>query len=413
MSLSQEAVEVVPGEVATIDLTIRNTGGVVDQFMLDVMGAATEWTTVEPQSVNLMPDQEATARIEFAPPRSSDVAAEELYFAVRVMSVEDTENTVVEEGVVEVREFRELAAEIVPSRTTGRRKGRTQLAVDNLGNTMAFVSLNGFDPADEVGVDFRQHSVDIPAGRTVLVRTVVRPWRRFFKGADKTHSFEVNVVPSHGTPIKTSGTYVQTQLLPRGLLAALGIVVAGVVVLAALMMTVLKPKVVSTASDAPPGVSGAAGTSSSGPSSAASSSAPSSSSAAPSSSVSPSGGVQPSGSPLPPSSAAPEPIDFRIVADPKPGAGYVSFAYQPPAGKTLLVSDLMIENPNGDLGTLRIQRNDSVLMQFGLANFKDMERTFSQPIVFRPGQRVVVSVKCDNTGDTKCGTSVYFTGQVR
>ncbi|WP_434447199.1 COG1470 family protein [Lentzea sp. E54] len=416
VSMSDQVVSVVPGEKAGIDVTIRNNGAVVDQFVLDVLGGAASWATVEPSSVNLMPDQEATARIEFAPPRESAVPAEEVYFALRVMPMEDTENTVVDEGVVDVLEFHELAAEFAPPKASGRRRGRTRLAVDNLGNGMAFVALRGIDPADEVGISFHRHQVDIPPGRTVLVKTVVRPWKRFFRGPDKTHKFDVDVTPSHGTPVKASATYVQQQLVPKGLFAAMGLAVAGAVVIAAMLMTVLKPKVVSTAQAGAPSVVANSSSSgpSSGPSSGSSSSNPSSS-AGPSSAAGSSSSGAPSGGAVPgqPTSSSPEPTDFRIVADPQPGPKYVDFPYTPPAGKTLYVSDIIIENPNGDLGTLLIKRDANVLMQFGLANFKDMNRTFAQPIVFRPGQRVVVSVRCDNAGDTRCGTSVYFNGQVR
>ena len=39
-------VEVAPGSTATAQLTIRNTGSVVDEFRVDILGPAAAWTTI-------------------------------------------------------------------------------------------------------------------------------------------------------------------------------------------------------------------------------------------------------------------------------------------------------------------------------------------------------------------------------
>src|SRR5262245_44120460 len=75
-----------PGDQSSSDVRIRNTGSIVDQFELDVVGEAATWTHVEPATVNLMPGEESTATIVFSPPRSSRVAEGPVAFALRVMS---------------------------------------------------------------------------------------------------------------------------------------------------------------------------------------------------------------------------------------------------------------------------------------------------------------------------------------
>ena len=45
VKLPSEVAQVVPGAVATVPVTIRNTGTVVDQFAIEVLGDASAWAT--------------------------------------------------------------------------------------------------------------------------------------------------------------------------------------------------------------------------------------------------------------------------------------------------------------------------------------------------------------------------------
>src|SRR5205085_1351849 len=54
-SLSPASVTVEPGRSATCTLRVRNTGTVVDQLTLDVLGDAAAWATVSPPTLSLFP----------------------------------------------------------------------------------------------------------------------------------------------------------------------------------------------------------------------------------------------------------------------------------------------------------------------------------------------------------------------
>jgi hypothetical protein len=73
---------------------------------------------------------------------------------------------------------------------------------------------------------------------------------------------------------------------------------------------------------------------------------------------------------------------------------------------------MLLQNPDGDTGTLRIQRGDDVLLAFGLENFRDLDYHFIQPVRFTEDEPVVVSVDCRNTTPDDCTPAVYFSGTV-
>ena len=67
-SLEPHALDVDPGGVATCQITVRNTGSVVDEFAFSVLGPAGAWAEVEPPSLSLFPGAEGTATVRFRPP---------------------------------------------------------------------------------------------------------------------------------------------------------------------------------------------------------------------------------------------------------------------------------------------------------------------------------------------------------
>src|SRR5438034_10454981 len=133
-TLASKAVTVTPGGEAVSEVRVRNSGTVVDQFTLEVLGDASAWAIVEPSVIPLFPGAEAVARIRFKPPKSSSVLARAVPFAVRVKSREDARASVVEEGVVEVGPFNDASAELIPRTAKGRSRAHAPLAPGSRGH---------------------------------------------------------------------------------------------------------------------------------------------------------------------------------------------------------------------------------------------------------------------------------------
>lgn len=451
VALPEDEVVLAPGDSVTREIRVRNTGVVVDRFELDVLGDAAQWTTVAPTSVNLLPGEERAVQLVFAPPRTPKVTAGIVPFAVRVMSCEDTAGSVISEAAVSVSAFTTLAAELLPRTSRGSRVGRHQLAVDNLGNTPAEIRILPSDPDAQLDFRVTPDTLSAAPGTATFLKVRASPRKRFLKGADKTLPFEITVLAPDTDPITVPGSVLQQPLVPPWLLKVVLLAVVALVGFAILWQTMLKPEVRSTARQvteeqtAPLKTAVAA---SQRTANAAAANAEEARVAAglppkPVPSADPLGIDSLTGAPLPGDPAAGDPAaadpagtgevttagvdappaaggvtnssatDFRITTNAPPGnpGEFVPFAFTPPKDKLVWISDIVLQNPRGDSGILQIRRGKTVLLEFGLENFRDLDYHLLQPVRFSADEPVVIAVDCRNAGSAACTPSVYFTGR--
>ncbi|MEU9341691.1 putative Ig domain-containing protein [Streptomyces sp. NPDC048278] len=245
-----DAVEVVPGEEAVCVLRVENTGMVVDRILLDVLGEAAEWADVEPAQANLLPGAVEQVRVRFRPPRTASQAPGEVRFGLRAMSTEDSAGSCIEEGTVRVGEFGDLAAQLVPKSSTGRRAARFKLVVENRGNRPEQVRVEALDPEVKLGFRTKPALFVARPGTATFVRLKAVPRKTFLKGPNRTLPFEVSALPERGEAARAEGVMLEKQTLPEWLLPVLGITVVACGLLFALWMTVLQPVAHSAASAA-------------------------------------------------------------------------------------------------------------------------------------------------------------------
>lgn len=429
-SLEHRSIAVEPGGEATCSVLLRNTGTVVDQFTIAVLGDAQNWAQADPAAVNLLPNEESTVLIRFQPPRSSEVAAGAVPFGIRVSSREDPAGSVVEEGTLEVGAFTDVRIELIPRQVRGRKQGRCDVAVDNLGNHPVDLAIDADDP--ERSLRFRPEHTDLTLqpGTTAFVGLSVLPERRFLRGPERTHPFQVRVAGTRVPPTTAEGAMVQEPLLPKWLPLALAALLAALIALAVLWQTVVKKDLQSSAQKAAAEqVQGVANTANKAavraeeaaqaaglppkPVGAAPGNQTPATSAAPSTTPAPS-----SAPAAPGGQSAGEPIDFRIappakgvptIVDDNDANDFVIFPFDLPpdeAGRTLLISDLLLQNPFGDNGILRVLRlvdgqpgrppRQDVLLEVGLGNYRDLDYHFLQPWRFKPREKVALAINCLN-----------------
>ena len=429
-TLSTAGLSVAPGEAATCTVTIRNGGPVVDQFAVDVVGDASGWTTAEPPTVNVMPGETVSVAVRFAPPRSSAVPAGVVPFGVRVFSSEDPAGSVVEEGTVHVEPFTDVTAEIVPSKAEGSRKADFEVAVDNRGNHPVDVELNALDPEDELELALERDRVQLRPGTAAFVRMRARPRKRFLRGQPVRHRFKVFVLPASVDRLEVEGTMVQRQTMPKWLIPALAALLVLAAALVTLWFTVLKPAVKSAAREAAveqnqaiikaaDAAGGAAGEAKKN----ADQAKQNSEQAMKAVGLTPPGDNAASGSGNGVAAVPGQgtPTDFRVATDAKIESDVTKFTEFPytlsDPSKTLVISDLVMQNPRGDTGTLRLLRQSGgtkgVLLEVGLANFRDLDHHWQQAWRFKPGEKIVLAVSCQNPpGGGDCTPSVSFSGRL-
>ena len=403
--LEPRTLPATPGGQAEVELRVRNSGTVVDQFTIDVLGDAHAWAAVTPPTLSLFPGSEETARITFSPPRSPLVPAGPLAFGIRVQSKEDPAGSVVEEGTLEIAPFSEVSAELVP-RTSRASMGATHdLAIDNRGNTPLNAALAAVDPDRLLSFDVRPPAVFADPGTAVFAKVGVRPRRRFWRGPAQTRPFRVQLETPEGMPVGIDGTLLQEAILPpwtiRALMTLLGLLLA--LILAWLFL--VRPAIESTAREQtedvlaafgltpPPATPGGGNGPGPGPTQT-------------------DGNGDGSPSPSPPAGGSPSPpvlagvgelIDGRIEADGDPFVG--------PEGKHVFITDLVFSNPNDALtGDILLQRAGNTLLVLQLQNFRDLDFHFVTPVGVLPGQEL--RLVCQTPGACP-RVAVYYSGYQR
>lgn len=421
--LTPAELEVAPGAEVEATIRVRNTGAVVDEFTLDAVGTAHPWAEFEPPSLSLFPGAEGTATVTFRPPRESTTPAGRTPFAIRVESREDPAGSVAEEGVLVVEAYADVFVELIPRTGRGRRRARFNVAIDNRGNTALAAALSAVDPDDQMVFAMRPAAVDAPAGTAAFSVLDARPRKTFLRGPAVTRPFVVKVTPEAdgSEPATGDATLVHEAIIPKWLPRALAGLAMAVAVLAVLWLALLKPEVKSTATVAaqeavaaplaeaskqiadlamatgnsvPPPIDPAATTST----------------------------TATTATTTPPTTVPPvkpgEPTDGRLA----PSGSSQTASYTVPSGKVLSVTDLVLENPAGDSGTLQVQRGTTTLLLLRLDNFRDLDYHFVTPVTFSAGQVLTIRVTCANgpvnTGGAAaapapCTPALYFNGLTR
>ncbi len=231
--LTPTSVQVVPGQPGTISVRIRNTGAVVDQFSVTVLGQPAVWTTAVPASLSLFPGADGTIELHFAPPRSPDVGSGDVPFGVRIDASQDPDGSVVEEGEVHLLPFVDVQAKLTPRNSETKRKARHEVIVDNRGNADIEADLQASDPDEHLAFELPRTLV-VPAGQSAHTLVKVAAVKGFMKGPDRQRPFQVKVTtPGEAYPITLDGAVLQKSGMPKFLfpLAAVIIAVALIAVL--------------------------------------------------------------------------------------------------------------------------------------------------------------------------------------
>lgn len=434
--LSASTVDVEPGHSSTLNLTVSNTGTVVDRFTFEPIGPATPWVTASPTEISLFPQNSETVTITFAPPRDPTVMAGAVPFAIKVVSAEDPSSTVVEEGTLNVGAFSNVTVELTPRMIRCRRAARTQLAILNESNQPYRAQLHASDPAAGLAFALNPATADAPPGGTVFARVGVRPKRTFWRGPAVTKPYSINLtnqdliapalphpgpdsIPAaiaggpppwmpapgaHPAELVVDGVLTQEALLPEWFWKAVAAVLAVIIVAVVLWFALVKPQIKAAAQNQvnkqlaaagiAPAASGAGSTPKSGGGGTGGGGVGSPSAGGSTATVS-TGGAS----------------GLTVNGTSQATADGTNTVYSVPGNKSLQITDLLVENSAGSSGTIELARSSggstTVLMQWALANFRDLDYHWIAPTVFGPGTTMQFIV----TGcSSPCSPAMYYAG---
>jgi hypothetical protein len=415
VAFDRTSLEAQPGQQASCTIQVRNSGAVVDRVLLDLLGQARPWAAVDPPELSLLPGTTGTARIVFQPPRAPFPAAGEIPFAVRAMSQEDPEGSVIAEGAVAITPFTDIRADLVPRTSHARRRGHHRLIVENRGNVQAALDLAASDEDNALEFRFRPGFLTAGPGTATFVRLRAEPRKRFFKGPAKSLPFQVFVLGGGPEPVTVDGAVLQRQIMPEWLLPLVMIATVAADALVALWFLVLKPEVHSAAVQAVSAQTHALASSAAKASQAATKADKAATAASSAASASASAAHAKNSAAGAAGSAAATSVTAPVSTLMPAGtaAGKTGkFTYKLTTRQTLSVSDVLLENPAGDTGTMNIQNGNKPLFEFALTDFRDLDYHFVQPLVFTAAHPLEIVVSCQNTGSTKCTPALSFSGTV-
>jgi hypothetical protein len=183
----------VPGELATSELTVENTGDRVEDVRLALAGEPVAWAWVTPATLSLATGERAVARLAVRVPRATRPPAGPLTVTVRVATAGGTQDV---PATIEVAPFVDLHITLDPRTTPGGRKGRQRLTVENRGNAGVRAGVTAV--GEDVTVSFEPDRVALAPGSSAEVRVTAGARRPRFRGATVTRPYEVLVSPEGG-----------------------------------------------------------------------------------------------------------------------------------------------------------------------------------------------------------------------
>ncbi|MFC5644921.1 hypothetical protein [Kitasatospora cinereorecta] len=419
--LEPSATSVRPGEETRVGLELRSAGGageIVEAFRFEVVGAPAGWAVVEPESVSVYPGRTAQAVLVLRPPAEPAPPAGTVPYAVRVVSVDRPDHTLVPEGVLEVLPVERLDAELLPRMSQGRGGARHRIAIDNRGNRPVAATLTGSDRGELLTFSLPPVPTVTEPGRAAFVRAGVKPKRRIWRGQAVPHAFQVQVTPEGGAPITLDGTFLQQPVLGKGLLKAVVAVVAVAAALAGVWFGLLRPAVRSAAKEAVKDPVQAAQSQAAEAAQKAAGAQNAAAAAQKAAGMTPSPGAAGPATP----GTGPEPgagaalFSHRLTVAPKQDK-QATDTFPVPAGKTLRLTDLVLENPQGDTGTITIAVDDKPLLSPALENFREQDFHWSSALIVTGGQHITLTVTCRQIGQpptapapTSCNAAGLLSG---
>jgi hypothetical protein len=395
-----------PGASCTLTLSVTNLGPTEVTWAITPIGMAANWVRVQAPTVTLNPGASIPVAVDIEPPESALTTAGPTEILVKLVPISGVDtDSITADTIIEIEAFdrREIHA-LQPVRR-GHRRSTFEFLITNDGNAPANCRLNLIDPTGRIDGMFDPPSIGIGPGSSALVLLRARAGGVAGRLADRELPFRVEAVePEHPT-VSTQATMVQSPFISTGLLARLGVAAGLVAAATAAWFGVIRPEINSVAERA---VDARLDTS-------ATAEGPDVDGAAPSMATGTPGGSDPLEIIIDPGTGA-VPIAPRLeVTTPVGGIG--ADAYEVPADVRFDIVDIVLMNPNGDVGRAVLLRGDETVYEWdlGLMSMPNEYQPRQSPLPIEPGGTVSLRVECEGAGSLDadgCQVAVLLGGSL-
>jgi len=389
---SRGDVDVTPGTVAVLQLTVVNLAESTDTFVLTPAGMAAGWSTINPATLTLFGGTQQVIDIEVFPPLLPSTTAGPTSLTIRIIPQSDPDDIRSAETTLNIAGSFDRRLDVLQPALRGRRSATYEMMLENRGNTQASCRLHLIDSSGRVEAEFDPPAAGVEPGGSTLIRMKVRTKGFQWERRARTIPFRIDA-DQPGSPTATStATFVQTPMVPERVVGR----IVGLITVAAVLLTgwfgVVEPAIRDAADTAvreavpettttiAPTIDSLTGVT-----------------------------VLPS---------VPEKEEGTIVNIPLsvsvPVGQSDTAVYKVPAGQRLRLTDLIAQNPNSDQGSLLILRGDLPLFTFSLAQvYGDVRASLVTPIELLAGEELIVQVTCTSQGDqtlSACFQNVFASG---
>jgi hypothetical protein len=228
-------IRVVPGELASSELVVENTGESSATVRVVLLGEAGEWGWATPATLTVRPGSPASATVTIKLPRASPPGPGPRTIVAAVVPLDDPASRVEAAGTLDVAPFVHLVATLRPPTSTGRAAGRHQLVVANQGNAPVTATAGG--EGDDVSIRIDPATLVIGPGQEASAQVVAKLGGSGFRSGTASREFDVVVTGPTGNMLATTAGAAEfpAGALLRRLGAAVVLVALAAVAVAALL----------------------------------------------------------------------------------------------------------------------------------------------------------------------------------
>ena len=222
--ISPDRLEVTPGVPAVFEVTVFNTGEIIEGFRVS-LGILDQPVALlsSPSELSLFPASEGTATVTITLRR--DFPAGEHTVPVQVTGTTDSFATAAVPLTLLVAPVYDAGLHLEPQSVTAGRKARFTVVAENRGNVPLQMSLSAIDAEKALRCKFAADEVTVPPGRRVRAAMLARG-KRPLLGAPAPRILTVRSVAAPAPPAETLGTFIQKPWIPRAMLTLLAILLA-------------------------------------------------------------------------------------------------------------------------------------------------------------------------------------------
>ena len=396
----QEDMTVHPGTPAALSVVVENVGDRTESYTVIPAGLSAAWTTVTRPNVTLFGGSRDVIEVTVRPPAIPSTSSGPTAVSVRVIPQSDPDESTVTETIITVSPFDDRRITVLQPLQRGRRRATYEFMVDNTGNNLASCRLHLVDASGRVDGSFDPPAVGVAPGSSSLVRLKLRAKRSFFRRAERQIDFEVEATEPEHEPATGRATLIQPSTIPVRTIGRAVLALAGIALVIGAWYWVVRPEIRDAADRAVADEVEQLAPTESTTVSTTTTTLP----------------VADEADPVATAAVPGEPVSYRIAVD----VGITqerSESMSVPPDSQFLMTDLVLQNPNGDLGTAQLLRNGDVLYTWdlGAMNSANEFQPRVSPLPFEPSDNIVLSVACEAAGKpsgTGCETAVLLGGML-